>query len=447
MKVGSDLVRWIFWVVVQLSGFLCDNLFEFTKTIALIDITKIKLGDNFIFNFWSDVVFKLFLFAVVVRSFIIYLKFINQDPTKITQQNFIKRIIFFMVMIFIINQLPLLFESTGKINNQIISNVNYFAGIREDIKLSTIIVSAGNAIENDAESKLEIDNKGVTKLITMKEISINDTGGGVNNWWIIRDFNGYTYFPGTWQLMFTMLVMVYSCIIMVSITLDVGKRIFELLALFLFSFLPISAMWYNTEPFSKWFKQVFGIYLSNFATIWLLLATLITVSWIQVNYSIFFSLIMFVAGLLFSMNGSQTIARLMGIETSGGSLGQIAQMSQALNPFVAGASNLANGTLKTLGGLTSNATKIATPLLANGIGMVGSGAYSKIMNNSKMRDVIEGQRVKGSRDYLYKSGTFADNLRKKASNRGGFANTLAEALENRYEKSLAKKSYRNGGLI
>lgn len=451
MKIGSDVARWLFWVVVQTAGFLADNLFDFAKSIAILDITKIKLADQNMFLFWYEVVFQFFLCAVLVRAIILYFRFTKQVELKTTQTTLLKGLVGFLLMIFIMNQLPLIFEAGAKTNHHMINNVYYFSGLKDDVKISTIIVSAGNSIEKDVQSKLSITDKSTTKFITMKEVSINDTGGGVSNWWFVRDFNDYTYFPGTWELLFTMFVMVYVCIIIFTITLDIGKRFFELIALFLFSFIPISAMWYDTEPFHKWVKQLFGIWLSNFATIWLLLVTLITVSWVQVNFNIFFSMIVFVSGLLFSMNGSQTIARLMGIETSGGALAQLAQMSQALNPAVVAASQLGGSMLKpVLGGIgkTANAGGgLLGNLALNRFGISTSSGYSQLLNNPTQRDAILNQRAAGKRDYLYRPGSAAANLRNQLAEKGGVSSRIAQALENRYEKRLAEKSYRNGGII
>lgn len=494
----ENLIRSVIWILIQAAGWICDNLFKLCLEISSLDFMNLKLNGEFIiWKMWNGLSIFIVI-AVCVRIFIFFIKLISNPEKVVGKMNLIKKLLAMMVISTLITNTPTIMQTVGSVAINITNNINYQLGLEDNTPPSTIIltlINNKNSKEPLAE-KIGSDvgnnkqNEGEKSPVVVSFDKISD----INNAPLFED---YYWFPNTYDLIIILMVMGMTSLSVFSISLDIAKRWFEGVALILISFIPISSLLDDESVFYNWVKMIFGVYLSNYMELYLMIATMIITSALyKVANNPFVPIVILIAGLLFTLNGSQTIARVLGVETSGSTLQQLSQIAQITRPLGAlsaapvllakkGANKVGLGIAKgyrggmwALGGVgvgdygkfktnisTNNPLNSNQPLsqkIKNDLNKNDQfkNAYSNNNQNPGLNNSNESfsnkdntnnpsqanGNINTSYNYneLYRKGSALYNFSEKMQKEGMFKQSVGNFMDRAYEKSLKKAQNRKG---
>lgn len=395
MQLLEDFVRWLLWLIAQAAFWLLDNIFNSLEAVATLDV--LSFGNGFVFRLWDKV---MIFFGVAVAVRLIYL-LLNEglNPEKILIENVAKRLILVMVMMMVINIMPNILQGVGQASRVLINNMNYFVGVENDLVPSTLIISSANAVQNDQDGYYTSEGE----FIGITSLSVDDinAGGGINEGdgtlstipiiGGIADFGAgivgqkdYRYFPNTLYLFILLFISLYACALFVVVALDIAKRWCELIVMIVLSPIPISSIIQDGSQMVTWMKMYISVYLSNFVEFMMIFVTIWLMTYAG-DQGFFVQIIILLAGLLFSLTGSNKIAQLLGIETSGSTLQDLANVSMVGR----GIAGVAAG----IGGIASSIIGGGGRALGYAVGGVGSSNYGKVSTTVSTQQQVTEDNV------------------------------------------------------
>lgn len=434
---GQNLIRTLLWIVIQGLGWFCDNTFYLSLEIAKMDFMNLKYNDTYIiWDLWNKLM--IFIVVAVVIRILVSIARLFIDPKKNAPKfSFAKKIIGVILILLMMNSLPYILQTLGKANTYLINNINYNLGLENNTPPSTIVLTAigkgdkenrANIIEKEKKynesdgtpkgnNHVIIEDDGSTTTFNkagkndeLNKVNPNENSAsndkvavheddGIISFAKISDINNaplggsYYWFPHTFMLLVVGVLMTMITLAIFGITLDLAKRWFELLALILGSFIPISALVSDEDATFNWFKTLMSLFVSNYMEVYLMVAVMLIVNAVsEANANPMISVMMMIGGLLFTLNGSQTLARLMGIETSGSTLQQLAHVSQVLRPITHGF----GGTLHMASPVLKKGVQVAKDGVHLGIekmGGVGVNDYGKFNTGINHSETFGGQSL------------------------------------------------------
>ena len=332
MSLFVDIFRTLLWLIGSVGFWIMDNVYSVLQTVAQMNIFEFKFSDTGIniIQFWQDN-FMIFLgLAIAIRLMFLFISDLI-NPEKLHIDSIFKRFFMIVMCVVAMHALPIGMQAIGNASEWMVQNIQYMTGVESNIVPSTIIISSGNAV-SDGYTTSEGETIQSMMTVTKDDIdafSINDASSdGIID--AIGDYltanKSYKYFPDTMYLMLTVFIGIYAAILFVIVGFDICGRWFELIALVVVSFIPISSIVKDGEQMMQWLKMFINIFLSNYLEYFLALIS-IYMMFVVSDYGLFVQIVFMLAGLLFTLSGSQKVSQLLGIETSGNTLQELANAS------------------------------------------------------------------------------------------------------------------------
>lgn len=365
-------LRTFLWLFVQAFGWFADKLYETILSIATFDFMNIKFKDTYImWELWKATI-VLTVIATIIRILKLVIDlYIDVEKSRKSFQSF-KKLISIIFVVIMLSAVPVLMQGVGRFSKEVISNVHYFVGFEQDIKPTTVMIGL---VSNKNSDKFNLQDE----QLKIEEIDINKKTS-----WIGGSF---VYFPELFDILILATLMGFAAFIMGAIALDIGKRLYELVKLILIAFIPISAMIEDNSLIKKWSTSIFNIYLSNFFELYSFFISFVILGALSsVGANAFVLIVMYIAGLLSILNGSDQIARLLGVETASNTLSQLSNLSQVARGFspITAAKVMASDGQKALSFLGRQSDKIVGNTFRgtmNALGGVGARNYGKSQYN------------------------------------------------------------------
>ncbi len=306
-----NVIRSLLWGIVWLFLQIVDLAFDLITKIVTLDIGS----QRFVWNWWAGLVALLSLFLVYRISKILIKTMVDQQFREQIEPT----ILFFrMIPIAIVLLLmPFVVQEITKQATYATVNIGNFIGSNEEIKASTILVSAGL----DGVGTVEQAETESTVMVTLNDITdINEKQAGSSD---------YKYFKGFSDLFLVFFLGLFAGIAMFLIAIQFAARVMSLGMKILISPLPISGLIDpNDSSFGTWVKLVLSDLITNFVMYLTLLFVLhFAGSRMVRNLGVLISAIVFIAGTNIIMRGMPELASLIGGDLSaGGSFQQLATL-------------------------------------------------------------------------------------------------------------------------
>ncbi len=380
MALLIDFLRYILWMIAKFGFYIMDLVYSVMIDVAAIDIWDIGVtgsSSSIVEQFW-DLFVGFTTIAVVVRlGWYLTSSLFKTDKETVGIESIVKRFVMIFVVIFVINLVPTIGRSFSNLNAE------FLGAIKGDNNIPSTLVLTTSSREQTGywteEGEYVTDDE--YDVITVE--LIDSQTDGINNaqWYdgVVSWFTGgksYNYFPDIVDLLVLCVLAIYSALLFCLSTVEVAKRIWELIMLIIIGFLPISSLINDGRQFSEWLKMIFCIYFSNFMQVMMILIVLTVLAGLQ-KVHIWIWIVMLIGGLFFSINGSNKIAQLLGVDTSTTVLQDMANLSLAGRPLI-GAGAMAGGAALGLAGAGANAT---TRLGGKALGGLGKD-YGKVQQST-----------------------------------------------------------------
>ena len=394
MQLLEDFIRYVVWIVCEVAFWVVDEVYDILGVIAKIDI--LSLNNGFVLSLWENFMGALAAAVIIFAIPIFFNAMMN--PDKMSSSGFLKRGILLLTIVFLTRFLPIGMNMVSDMSEYAISRISYMLDVPANFVPSSMIVSAGNAAQNDIDtgyytSEGEYVDTGMIYITVadIQERGINAGSGGVSDIPIlggVADFGAsiaglknYTYFPQTMYLFITLFIAIYACVLFLIVMLDIAKRLIDLIMLILVSPIAIASIIKDTHLMMTWTKMFVNIFLSNYFEYFFALFSIMSIQMFA-SLGLFVQIVFMFAILLTALNGSQKIAQLLGIETSGNTLQELANMSLAARGFASMASGVANIGRTFLGG--------GVRLAGSAVGGVGSLDYGRSTTSYSQSSHIDG---------------------------------------------------------
>ena len=428
-KLVTEAIRELLWSITKACLIPMDAVYSLIESAIKFDVwtdfTDSK--GNSVLQQWWKVAVMFLAFAVIVRLLAHFLDGIK-DIKKIVEEDLAKKLVIIIITIFLVGSLPVFLKGMGSAFSLYSKNIMLFFGGDENSSPSDIILTACD----DSHFTYWVENKDgvpevveVNSYISIDEIQdINEKEGGV-----------YKHFSEMYLFFICILVSISVLILMFTTALDVFKRWFEIIVMVFFSFIPISSLIDEGDGFKDWLKAIFFAYMSNFAQIFITtLAMSLTLA--VKDKGIFFQIMTCIGGFLFAQQGSNYLARFMGIDTSGSTLQQLSQVAmvgQGIGSLAGGLSRAAKSVVSTVGGALGNAGNAISRTAGRFLGGVGLNNYGKLQTSISTSSEYGGSNLLPG----------AENSGFKGSAVQSFAKSITDSLNGSGRSALGSGSTDN----
>lgn len=415
-------IRVIVWALCSAMLYLMDMAYSGIKAVILLDFSGSELLWKIVSAFEG-----LIGLAILIRVIVMVLKLYSDDEEmmKFKIPDFLSR--FFLVSVILV-LLPFILGFAGKLTTFGVDNIGYFAGSPSSQVPSTTIVSAYTNSTN-----------GTDNVYKLTDVDINKRQPG--------NRNEYIFFPDISQIFIMFIIGTGASAIMVLTTVDVAKRVYELVILVAACPLPLSAfITKSNNSFSEWWKMIVAIYATNYAQVVLVILTMTIMSsqlvqsggvWVQLSFLI--------GGLLAALGGIPQVARLLGAETGlSNTLQQVAHLRQATSGAARSAGAVAGaasaGAMKLGGNVASKGAYGAGRLM----GGVSANEYNSSSNFSSTGAKLNSPGNSYNQGRAAKSSPASSIANAAYSMKPSVGRSLAVGAVNMtghiYEKSINKVS-------
>lgn len=367
----SDIIRDIFWALVKGLLSIVDGVYSITSKIVSLDISTYEI----VWNWWTALAMFIFMF-VIFRIIAIGIKsyFDEEYREKIDPMTIVNRIFPVCLVILL---LPFGVKYLTSMGTIAASNITVFIGGEPDLSPSTIVLSSmmNETVEIDGQTKL--------KDVKIDEISINEKSS--------ESGKTYVYFDDMSELFMLLIVSAVALYGFFMNSIQLAKRFYSIGMKILISPIPISGL-INPEDdsFKTWSRMMVSDVVSNFVQ-YLMLFFILSISTsfqLRQTVGMWGMIILFIGGILTLLTGVPELARLIGGDTSTGSVMQqlatVRQATSGIGSFVGG---IAGGALGAAGGIAAT---------AGAYGTVGIGKMMGAQSISQMGSAMAGASALGS---------------------------------------------------
>ncbi len=357
-------IRWLSWSLTSGVLTLMDIAYKFCESMAKADFLKSDVVWE-----WYYVLMMLLGTFIVFRVFSIYFKFIFNEEyrDKISINDFINKLIAIAI---VSAMLPMLIGFISGASTLAIDNINVLVGTPSNSEPSTFIISSFLNQDNGYfdESGNWIETNKVT--YTIEDVDINKSG---------ENGDDYFFFNNASDLFILVIIGLVAAVLLIVNSIQIGRRMYSLVLKILLSPIPISSLIVpGDDTFSNWRKMIISDYVLNFfQTLMIIIVMTLSSSKMIQNMGIWVQLLSFISGLSLLVSGVPEIARIIGGDTSQGSMiQQIASFRMATKGI---GSALRGGV-----GIVGNGLSTATSLSAYSIGRtLGGKSISNTLSNNK----------------------------------------------------------------
>ena len=371
--LAIGVMRTLLWAVNNAVLYPMDALYNIVLAIARLDVwedLKDLHGNSIMEQLWKIAMMGL-VAAIIIRVLAQVLGGIK-EVKKIVEDDLAKKLVIIVLTTFLVGFLPYAMRSVGHAASYINGRVGLVFGIDAIDAPSTIILTACD----DASISYWIDNDGVsTAVVNNKKVKLSDITD-INE----KDGGVYTHFSKLHLFFISLFVSIYACIQLVAVALDTSKRWFEIIVIVFFSFIPISSLIDEGEGFKEWAKCLFFAYASNYAELFILLMSMAVCLSLK-NAGSIIQIIMLIGGFLFAQQGSNFLARFMGIDSSGSTLQQLSQISMIAGGVGSGVTGVARGIYGAGKSAVSTGGNMTVLSVGKALGGVGASNYGKIQTS------------------------------------------------------------------
>lgn len=420
MDFFIKVLRTLFWLIASVAAWITDNLYIIALQIARLNIFEIKIRNQvIIWRLWQATVFFTMI-AIVVRIVVILIK-VQINPEKmIAKFNLGKKMLYVILTVFFLYAFPVITNAIGKTANTLMNNISYVIGYEDDVLPSTLIATAIN-YKNDPNFDPTRDS---LKFVDVFDINKKENGK-------------FIFFEKLEDLVILLIAIGFSAYILFSITLDISKRVYELLAMILIGFIPISAIIEEDDSVGRWVKGIVGIFISNFVEVYFTLTTFLFTGYLgSVGLNLFAQLFLIFGGLLVALNGSQLVARFVGVETNGNTLQQLSQLSQVnagIGRNAMAATALAGSTIAGVTNIVGRGGVKAGRGIMQSLGGVGVADYGKVTDTYSTSGSANASDIRTA-DYqaMNRNDTFAKAFSQPQSTSHSYPGTSNDSSNSRY---------------
>lgn len=361
-------LRWMIWGLTSACLELMDVCYKLITQIATADF----LTDPTVWQWYYT--FMLFLGVLIVgRSLSVFLKFSFDEEfqEKVNAKHFINK---FIGIALIIALLPVCLGFISQVSAWGIRNISMMVGTQSSSEPSTLVISAFMNTSNGEFNQNGEWIQGNKVTYTRDDVDINAEGTGEDD---------YKFFNDISDLFILALIGITSAIMLVLNGVQIGKRSYSLVMKFIIAPIPISSLIVpGDETFSMWRKMIISDYLLNYVqTLMIMVVMILSGSKILQDTSVWVQIISLISGLLLLLSGIPELAKILGGDTSQGSvLQQIASFRMATRGMGHGALAMAGGAARSIGG----GAKLIGAMGAYGMGRaIGGESIAKMKENMK----------------------------------------------------------------
>ncbi len=437
MTWAWDIVRSLFWGIVEASLWLTDTVYSITSSVLKLDVGQ----QTILWGWWSVLMFSIALFVLIRVGSMTLKLFLDEDyRDKMGSKTILFRII---PVVLAMGLAPIGIKYVTSAGTIAVSNISIFVGGDPKITPSTLLLS--NVI-NEKKGNTVVEYK-------LDDIEINKKS--------TVDGKTYEYFDNFSEIVIMLVMAIIAVAGFLLNAIQIAKRFYSIGVKILIAPIPISGLINpDDDSFGVWVKMIVADVLSNFIQYLLLFFVLMITSSQQVRTAVgtWGIIILFIGGILTVLTGVPELARLIGGDTSTGSvMQQVASVRHATAGFgsaVGGALGGAAGSLAGVAGLGAAASAViggkalggeSFGVMSKALGATGAasngfkGATSKASNFSSGRSVNEEPQAtystssasdeSSSTDYGYQSyakeGTFAKKVAEYGYENTGKRATIA----------------------
>ncbi len=418
--LAIGVMRTLLWAVNNAVLYPMDALYNIVLAIARLDVwTSLTdaSGRSVMEGLWTIAVMGL-VTAIIIRILAHFLSGIK-EVRKIVEDDLAKKMVIIVLTTFLVAMLPYGMKGIGQAASYINGRIGLIFGMSAIDAPSTIILTACDDahisywIEDGSGNPGAISKNSKVRLSDIEDI--NEKDGGV-----------YTHFSELHLFFISLFVSIYACIQLVAVALDTSKRWFEIIVIIFFSFIPISSLIDEGDGFKEWAKCLFFAYASNYAELFILLMSMAVCLALKDSGAII-QIIMLIGGFLFAQQGSNYLARFMGIDSSGSTLQQLSQISMIAGGVGTGLGGIMKGaiggTRAILGGTADAGIRAAGKIL----GGVGSVNYGKLSTTISASAPYGGDNALAEAEHAATASnntSFLNSITAAASAAGGASLTL-----------------------
>lgn len=406
MDLIIDGVRWVLWLLCKGCFFLIDSLFNIIKPILSFDI-----GSSSVLWDWWGILCIFLGFFTLARLLSMFLKAgIDEDyALKLNPLSAVYRVIAIAI---VVAMMPLVVKNLTAFSSAIMDSVSksfvvdntfaYALPKTDDPEMQKQIEKLYEEYEG-MPSQIFISSASNGKYPPYQLIDINETEGGVGNWFdgipivggifdltsaLLGRDGDYVYFPDTTMLIFLIVEGVVGMYMFLLMAIQIAQRMISIGVKILISPYPISGIVNpDDRSFGLWIRLLIADLLSNVIQyIILLFVMVITSSTAVQNFGIVGQGIFFLGGMLAVLVGPGQVSQIIGGDGMG--LFQTMQGFQTMAALGGITKTIGHGATGILGGAAALGTYGAGRML--GLNSLGYGNMNNPGNGRGMTGGPEG---------------------------------------------------------
>ena len=333
-------IRVLIWGLTSACLLLMDVCYDIMIEIASADF----LSTSDVWG-WYYAMMSFLGLLIIIRSIAVYFKFAFDEEfrEKVSASNLIHKLIGIVLVILLLPQILGFVSSVASYGMQ---NTSIILGTSPDTKPSTLVITAFMNTDNGEYNENGEWVVGEKVTYTVGDVDINEDGEGDAD---------YKFFNGIGDLFTVAIIGIAAAIMLIMNAVQIGKRTYALVMKLLIAPIPISTLVVpGDETFSMWRKMIISDYLLNFfQTLMIMIIMILSGSKVISDMSIWAQIISFIAGLLMLLSGIPELSKILGGDTSQGSvLQQLASFRMATR----GMGQRIAGGMKAIGGTAATAS-------------------------------------------------------------------------------------------
>ncbi|MDQ0363243.1 hypothetical protein [Breznakia pachnodae] len=310
-------IRVLIWGLTSACLRLMDVCYDIVIEIASADF----LSTSDVWG-WYYATMSFLGLLIIVRAIAVYFKFAFDEEfrEKVSVSNFLHKLI---GIVFVILLLPQILGFVSSVSSWGMQNTSIILGTSPDTKPSTLIITAFMNTENGEYNESGEWVAGEKVTYTIEDVDINEDGEGDDD---------YKFFNEIGDLFTVAIIGIAAAIMLIMNAVQIGKRSYGLVMKLIIAPLPISSLVVpGDETFSMWRKMITSDYLLNFfQTLMIMIIMILSGSKVISDMSVWAQIISFIAGLLMLLSGVPELSKILGGDTSQGSvLQQLASFRMA----------------------------------------------------------------------------------------------------------------------